>query len=407
MIYKYSVENFYSISKKIEINFEAKRTKKDNSELYIDAPLGKKISKATFIGGPNASGKTNILRALAFIRLLLTCERNNDEISFFPFFATPEKETRLSVAFSCDKDAVYEYFIRLNQNKILYEKLNIKSHKNERTTSTKICERVWDENARHYTIKASYKYLPIAKIMTTMNEALDNHVNTSMIVFISNFEPKDGIFTRIRQYWTKIGTNVQMLGSSEINHSMSKLANSALHDLYEDTALRMKVIEVLKKYDMDISEIKKIINTGPNRDKTIYSLHHKITNKDLYCTTEFESSGTQKLLILLKTILAVLNTGGVAIIDELDAFLHPNVYTEVIDLFTSIVENSNNAQIIFSSQNYSALSFLEKDQIILAEKGRNGNTHAWRLDDIDGIRPDENFFAKYLAGAYGAIPGVK
>lgn len=68
--------------------------------------------------------------------------------------------------------------------------------------------------------------------------------------------------------------------------------------------------------------------------------------------------------------------------------------------------NKKGAQLILSSQNYSILSVLDKQQITLVEKNKKGQTEVWRLDDIEGIRADDNFYTKYLAGAYGAIPRI-
>jgi hypothetical protein len=52
------------------------------------------------------------------------------------------------------------------------------------------------------------------------------------------------------------------------------------------------------------------------------------------------------------------------------------------------------------------LSKLDKYQIVLVEKDENGMSDTWRLDDVAGSRLDENYYAKYMAGAYGAVPKI-
>ena len=43
---------------------------------------------------------------------------------------------------------------------------------------------------------------------------------------------------------------------------------------------------------------------------------------------------------------------------------------------------------------------------MLVEKDEQGNSDAWRLDSIQGVRKDDNLYAKYMAGAYGAVPRI-
>ena len=71
MIHDFKVKNFYSIKDEVEINFVAKSGSITVPELYLDAPYNKKVTKVAFVGGPNGSGKTNILRVLAFVRFLM------------------------------------------------------------------------------------------------------------------------------------------------------------------------------------------------------------------------------------------------------------------------------------------------------------------------------------------------
>jgi AAA15 family ATPase/GTPase len=117
-----------------------------------------------------------------------------------------------------------------------------------------------------------------------------------------------------------------------------------------------------------------------------------------------ESSGTQGAFILLSRILPALHQGGLVIIDELEADLHPHMLTPILDLFFSTKTNPHNAQIIFTCHAIEVLSLLHKAQVVLVEKDHNCESDAWRLDSVKGVRADDNLYAKYMAGAYGAIP---
>ena len=120
----------------------------------------------------------------------------------------------------------------------------------------------------------------------------------------------------------------------------------------------------------------------------------------------YESSGTKQLFILLKTILKALASGGVAILDEFDVNLHPEMVLALFDLFIQPETNPNRAQLLFSTHNHMVLSKLDKYQIVLVEKGEDGKSESWRLDEVSGVRADENYYSKYIAGAYGAVPKI-
>jgi AAA15 family ATPase/GTPase len=117
-----------------------------------------------------------------------------------------------------------------------------------------------------------------------------------------------------------------------------------------------------------------------------------------------ESSGTQGAFILLSRILPVLQNGGLVLIDELEADLHPHMLAPILDLFFSPKTNPHNAQIIFTCHSIEVLSLLHKAQVVLVEKDEHCESDAWRLDTVKGVRSDDNLYAKYMAGAYGAIP---
>ena len=93
-------------------------------------------------------------------------------------------------------------------------------------------------------------------------------------------------------------------------------------------------------------------------------------------------------------------------IDELEADLHPHMIEPIINLFLNKETNPHNAQIIFTCHAVNVLNWLNKGQVMLVEKCQEGNSEAWRLDSIDGVRPDDNLLAKYNAGAYGATPNI-
>ncbi len=118
-----------------------------------------------------------------------------------------------------------------------------------------------------------------------------------------------------------------------------------------------------------------------------------------------ESQGTRKLVAMAGPLYAVLQSGQVLFVDELDARLHPLMTRRIIELFHSPLTNPNGAQLIFATHDTNLLdkTLFRRDQIWFAEKDRQGATHLASLAEYR-VRSDAAFEKQYLEGRYGAIP---
>lgn len=116
-----------------------------------------------------------------------------------------------------------------------------------------------------------------------------------------------------------------------------------------------------------------------------------------------ESSGTQSAFVLLERLLTALEYGGLAVIDEIDNDLHPHLMPRILDWFRFEHSNPHQAQLIFTCHTPELLNHLQKHQLYLCEK-RDQCSEAWRLDEVQGLRADDNLYAKYMAGALGGVP---
>ena len=104
--------------------------------------------------------------------------------------------------------------------------------------------------------------------------------------------------------------------------------------------------------------------------------------------------------------MPAIELGGIAIIDELEIDLHPHTLPRIIELFGNPTTNPKNTQLIFTTHSLEILSHLEKEQVVLVEKNKDCQSEMYRLDELKGIRRDDNIYAKYMAGAYGAVPNI-
>ncbi|KJU84128.1 abortive phage infection protein [Candidatus Magnetobacterium bavaricum] len=117
-----------------------------------------------------------------------------------------------------------------------------------------------------------------------------------------------------------------------------------------------------------------------------------------------ESDGTKKILSLAGPIAETLLNGWIMVIDEMDARLHPNLTSYLIELFNS---NEKNAQLIITTHDTNLLSrkLYRRDQVWFTEKNRDGSTDLYSLVEFK-LKGDDPYEKDYISGKYGAIPFI-
>lgn len=124
-----------------------------------------------------------------------------------------------------------------------------------------------------------------------------------------------------------------------------------------------------------------------------------------------ESRGTKALTTLGYQAQRVLEFGGALVVDEIDASLHPYLSARIISLFRDEAENPHGAQLLFTSHDAALLGrirgeeVLKRDHIWFVDKDAQGRTELYPLSDFKP-RGDDNRSRRYLTGRYGAVPEV-
>jgi AAA15 family ATPase/GTPase len=194
------------------------------------------------------------------------------------------------------------------------------------------------------------------------------------------------------------------LGLLDINISTKEFDAT---DLPSDLPENIRAELILKLKGKQSFKISAIHNT--------YDQAGKPTNQTLaWDFSEKESAGTQKAFKLSGPILWALANGGVIILDEIEAAMHPMMTLQTIDLFLNKEINSKNAQIVFATHDTNLLTYskLRRDQICFTEKNHSEETEIYALSDfkymnnekVQKERIDSDKEKRYLEGRYGAVP---
>ncbi|EKD24465.1 MAG: hypothetical protein ACD_81C00009G0003 [uncultured bacterium] len=397
MIHSFSCKNFYSFPDVTTVDFTVNDQAPANNG-YFETQSGGRLSKIETVIGANASGKTNLLKALPFLKWLITdsfISNPAEPLPLRPFMFGEQKNKpmELSVDFEINGD-VYSYSFALDAERILSEELRVKNKSNQKVTSKKVVARVWNEKINAYELEDKHFGLP-----KNFENAL--RTNASIISGAIRFNHEES--KKIADFWESIETNVVEAGwVSNTNRQLAAALN--FYSEEENEAVKKKAEKLLAQFDLGLEALdisKKKTDEGVELKVRVA---HSFGGKTEYLPMEYESAGTKQLFILLKAILVVLDKGGIAVLDEFDVNLHPDMVETLFDLFIQPETNPKNAQLLFSTHSHRILSKLDKYQIILIEKNENGGSDAWRLDEMAGVRADDNYYAKYIAGAYGAIP---
>jgi AAA15 family ATPase/GTPase len=164
------------------------------------------------------------------------------------------------------------------------------------------------------------------------------------------------------------------------------------------------LLQLLKAADIGI------LNMKPDpSDSSKLLVQHRSSTEDAWLPFAEESDGTKVLLWRAPLLIDALHSGGLVIVDELEASLHPLLALRLVELFNDPVANSKNAQLIFSTHDTNLLNGissdapLRRDQIWLTEKSMDGATEIFPLTEYKP-RKSENLERGYLMGRYGAIP---
>lgn len=165
--------------------------------------------------------------------------------------------------------------------------------------------------------------------------------------------------------------------------------------------------DLLRASDFGIEDIK-AVESGERRSRILVK-HKGGDDERAWLPLDQESQGTRTIVRLGPPAIDALRHGGLLVIDELEASLHPLLGLHFVRLFNDPATNPRNAQMVFSTHDTNLLGTLlgppslRRDQVWLTEKDDQGGTRLYPLTDYKP-RKSENLESGYLQGRYGAIP---
>lgn len=408
MIHRLEIENFYSIceTQVIDLRVGAKVPDEESRFAQIEDGSGDRVPKTVALYGANASGKSNILKALVLLKTFLVDSINlpTDKILPLSSFGSAQHDaerTRIKVHFDwigdlVDKDlqstsstpiARYTYEVQFQGDPNWRERKTVLSEELRLQPISGKSRRVFERNESG-EVQGSDQF-PLNRLSHILTKLRPDVSLASTIAQFADHSPALAFLE-----WAKhISANILW----------EKLTadDDAIIGYYAKTPTRLEVLNrIIEKVDLGIRSFS--IAQSPGGPVAVIT-HHGL---DRPLAFWMESQGTRDFIKVFPYIVDALSTGGIAVIDELDSTIHPMLLPEILRWFHDPVENPHNAQLWFSGHSASLLEELQKEEIFFTEKDQQGRTSVYGLKDIESVRRSDNFYQKYLGGVYGAVPRI-
>lgn len=405
MLIEFSVKNFLSFKDKVTLSME-----KGNGDENLDNVIycsDYNLLKTVTVYGANASGKSNLLKALTcailmvrnsnlipvggkwnFIRPFLFDEITKNEPSEFEFiFVTNNIKYRYY--FSADSDKIYDevfdaYYSQKPTNIFKRTNTNIYEFNNDKA-KLEILSSNNTENKLFLATATTWNYEKTRDAFLWFVNGIDTYSS------FDDIADKDLI---------DYSNNVENL--KEFSLKLLKEADILIKDIkvdYEEKEMADPIAGIDNKY--------KIKNVNIELEHEVVDANKNVHSYKLNFFEE--SSGTRVLFAVAPFLKRAFESNKVIVVDELEKSMHPSLVEFIVKLFNNKEINKVNSQLIFTTHaiNLLNLELLRRDQIWFTEKNpETGCSDLYPLDSFS-VRKDENILKGYMNGRYGAVPFIK
>lgn len=420
MIINFSIQNFGSIKHMQTISFEADETE-HLEEAFVIKTDGLRLLKLALVYGPNASGKTTILKALDFLReiVLYPKDKKTDELAFEPFLFdsdTPGQHSILSIEF-LQENIKYLYEVEFTKKAIIRDELSFynpkKANLYKRTTNI---ENQFTEITFGSQIKIDKAFEKVLEANTLWNNTvLGGYLKTNIDFkelkqviewFEFYLKPMIRTDTNLERYVTS-GINAGEINKEDLVAILKK-ADFQISDIViqeKESSLDDALIDLLVNRSKDSTSQLKL-----PADKRLTSLRpeleHTVNEHRFSLPFELESHGTKRFYGFAGLLAQLIKQPVILPVDELEASLHPELY---IHFLLSFLLNANRSQVIATTHHREILNnkdIFRNDAIWFTDKDKESATEVYSLADFDSsvVKDSTNVLNAYKSGKLGATP---
>jgi AAA15 family ATPase/GTPase len=419
MLIEFKVGNFLSFKEVVTLSMVASSDREHEETNTIPVNDKLKLLKNAVLYGANAGGKSNLIKAIAFMKdfvLSSSKESSTDKISVKKFRLSTETENepstfeitfmieniRYRYGFQADNEQVHSewlFYVPTIREATLFTREKDKIKLGEAFKEGKGLESKTRPNALFLSVVDQFNGQTSGKIIKWF----------SKLIIISGIDDSGLEMRAIEKLKEK--------KFKDFTKKLLKIADMAIQDIQKEELqidkenlqnLPEKMPPELKKrlIENEVGIIK--ISTAHQK----YDRDNKPVSEEKFDLFENESTGTQALFAFSAPIYDALLNDRILFIDELTSKLHPLLTRALIEIFNNAKQGKNGkpgskGQLIFTCHDTNILTnqFFRRDQIWFTQKDKYGATELYSLDEYK-VRKDASFNKDYIMGKYGAIPFI-
>jgi AAA15 family ATPase/GTPase len=416
MLIEFSVSNFRSFREKQTFSMVAAPRLKKGDNVFKPVVKGEKLPdllKVAAIYGPNASGKSNLIKALSLVSEVAKRQPSAQSVPFpvSPFRFDPQladQPTRIELHFIYAEQR-YEFQLAITQERIVHERL---------VAFPKGKEALLYER-QHLTTGDQYTLGEKLEGGRDLHELWKKSTGSQVLFINQAVANSNADLNQLREplKWLNLGFLIVD------NKNMEWLQQNCKAIVKIDENFTKKLIDFLQTFDIPITDIhideiksglhnysqknneqkSPLLEVIPTQIKTVLT-HQSLLSKSEFDFEE-ESEGTQNLIGFWLPWSVHNRSNFGLIVDELDSSLHPEI---VIALITKHLKAESPAQLIFTTHDTHLMDakLLRRDQFWITERDTNGATQLRSIHDFEG-RESEDIEKRYYEGRYRGLPFVR
>ncbi len=423
MLSSFKVKNFRSFRDEQEFSMEAYWRHSQGLKTHAwstgrdDTPY---LLKTAAIFGANASGKSNLLKAIQFMKHFVLQEVTNAGLgvvqSLMPFMldrVSQDQPTKFEISLLIS-GVRYQYGFSILKTKILREYLIVYRQKKAQTWF----DRSWDAENHRYQYKYSAHFKGSKKTWEETTRETVLYLSTAVALNSSQLKP---IYEWFRHQLVVINDIESLNHSFTINQLKSGKDKDLVLRLLQSADLSIADIGIKTKQ----APVKNVVfdtqkNTVEISDELVESdqifFGHRTDDGVKYLPFDQESMGTKKFFFLAGPLLDILHSKEVTfLIDELDTSLHPMLVEKIVEIFETESDRQAGSQLIFTTHcetlltnktgNTQLTPLLRRDQVWFVSKDRMHVSSLYSLLEFK-VRPNESVREGYRRGRFDAIPMI-
>lgn len=414
MLIEFSVANFRSFWEPRELSLTATPQKDLLENNTFESPVAglPRLLRSAVVYGPNAGGKSNFIRAIAFVKQFVISSakelQEGEEIAVTPFLFNqlgPTQPSEFEVQF-IQQGVRYQYGFAVNKERVTNEWLIAYPE----GRAQRWFERTFHSESNDYQWYFGGRFIGRKKQWQEMTRSNALFLSTAIQWNSEQLRP---VFTWFQRLFV-------------IGHG-TLLAPTYSMNACQDDERKKQILVFMNEADISISdilmepkdfsaedlpsdlpeEIKEDIRRNMDGKKMarVGFLHPVDGGDSTVLPLEEESDGTKKLFAYAGPWLNILSQGRIIIADELDNSLHPKIMRYLLSMFHNGKTNPANGQLIFTTHDTSLLDqdLVRRDQVWFVEKDKSNASQLYPLTDFKP-RAGEALQKGYLSGRYGALP---